>query len=343
MMKKDKVFVIAEISANHGGKLEIAKASLDAVKRTGADAVKFQTYTADTITLDAQTDDFKIKGGTIWDGKYLHDLYKEAHMPWSWQEELFEYAKELGLVCFSSPFDFTAVDFLEKLDCPIYKIASFEINDIPLIRYVAQKKKPMIISTGVATKEDIVLALETCYNAGNKDVQLLKCTSSYPATLEDANLALLPKMASDFKVPVGLSDHTIGVVAPMVAISLGARVIEKHFILDKSIGGPDVTFSLDESEFTELVKAVRDVEASLGEAEYKLKESQLNSRQFMRSLYASQNIEEGEEFTALNVKSVRPSYGLHTKYYSDLLGTTCVKGMKKGEPVQNENITISTD
>ena len=238
-MKKDKVFIIAELSANHNGSKEVALETVRAAKRAGADAVKLQTYTADTITLNVENDDFKISQGTLWDGKYLYDLYQEAYTPWEWHQEIFDLANELGLVCFSSPFDKTAVDFLEELGNPIYKIASFEITDIPLIKYAASKGKPMIISTGVAELEDIELALKTCYLEGNMDVTLLKCTSSYPAPIEEANILMIKEMAERFGVNIGLSDHTLGSTVPIVATCFGAKVIEKHFILNKEIGGPD--------------------------------------------------------------------------------------------------------
>ena len=258
-MKTNSVFIIAELSANHGGDIEIAKKTIRAAKRTGADAIKLQTYRADTMTLDSDKDDFVIKG-TIWEGRKLYELYQEAFTPWEWHAELFQTAKEEGLVCFSSPFDNTAVDLLESLDNPIYKIASFEITDVNLIAYAASKGKPIIISTGIAEYEDIKLAVETCREEGNNDITILKCTSSYPAPIDEANLVMMQRFAKDFNVKVGLSDHTLGNTVPLVATALGATVIEKHFILDKSIGGPDASFSLDEKEFTEMVTAVREAE-----------------------------------------------------------------------------------
>ncbi|MEN8787463.1 MAG: pseudaminic acid synthase, partial [Flavobacteriales bacterium] len=256
-MDNKTCFIIAELSANHGGKIEITLETVRAAKRAGADAIKIQTYTADTITFDSKKEHFKINQGTHWDGQYLYDLYKEAYLPWEWHAEIFKVAKEEGLVCFSSPFDYTAVDFLEELNTPIYKIASFEITDIPLIEYAASKGKPMIISTGIAEIEDIELAIQTCKKAGNNDITILKCTSAYPASLEDANLITIPDIMKRFGVKSGLSDHTLGTEAPAIAVALGATVIEKHFILDKSIGGPDAHFSLDEKEFAEMVSAVR--------------------------------------------------------------------------------------
>lgn len=250
----DKVFIIAELSANHGQKLEVAVETIRAAKRAGADAIKLQTYTADTLTIDCDNKYFtEVLNGTIWEGRKLYDLYK-ANTPWEWHEELFQVAKEEGLICFSSPFDKTSVDFLEQFNPPAYKIASFEIQDIPLIEYSASKGRPMIMSTGIAELEDIELAVKTCRDVGNNDITLLKCTSSYPAPIDEANLLTIPDLKKSFGVEVGLSDHTLGIVAPVVAVSLGARVIEKHFILDKSIGGPDASFSLDERSLPSWLK-----------------------------------------------------------------------------------------
>jgi len=330
-MKKDKVFIIAELSANHNGSKEVALETVRAAKRTGADAIKLQTYTADTITLNVKNDDFKISQGTLWDGKYLYELYQEAYTPWEWHQEIFDLANELGLVCFSSPFDKTAVDFLEELGNPIYKIASFEITDIPLIKYAASKGKPMIISTGVAELEDIELALKTCHIEGNMDVTLLKCTSSYPAPIEEANILMIKEMAERFGVNTGLSDHTLGITVPIVATCFGAKVIEKHFILHKEIGGPDAAFSLDETEFTQMVQSVREAEKSIGKISYQLTEKQLAGKAFSRSLYIAEDIKEGELFTDKNVKSVRPGFGMHPKFYSKIIGKEAKKNFKKGE------------
>ena len=330
-MKKDKVFIIAELSANHNGSKEVALETVRAAKRTGADAIKLQTYTAETITLNVKNDDFKISQGTLWDGKYLYELYQEAYTPWDWHQEIFDLANELGLVCFSSPFDKTAVDFLEELGNPIYKIASFEITDIPLIKYAASKGKPMIISTGVAELEDIELALKTCYNEGNMDVTLLKCTSSYPAPIEEANILMIKEMAERFGVNTGLSDHTLGLTVPIVATCFGAKVIEKHFILKKEIGGPDAAFSLDETEFTQMVQSVREAEKSIGEISYQLTDNQVAGKAFSRSLYIAEDIKEGELFTDKNIKSVRPGFGMHPKYYSKIIGKEAKKNFKKGE------------
>jgi pseudaminic acid synthase len=328
------VFIIAELSANHNGSLKTAIETIKAAKRAGADAIKFQTYTADTLTLDVKNDDFKIKGGTLWDDKYLYDLYKEAFTPWDWHQQLFDVAKEEGLVCFSSPFDKTAVDFLEKLNVPAYKIASFEITDIPLIEYVASKGKPVIISTGIAEIEDIELALDACKRMGNSDIALLKCTSSYPAPIEEANMIMIADLAKRFNVISGLSDHTMGSTVPIVATVLGAKIIEKHFILDRKIGGPDADFSMDEIEFTAMVKAVREAEKAVGVVDYNLTPKQKKGKDFSRSLYVSNDVKMGEVFTEESIRSVRPGFGLHPKYYSQLLGTTAKKDFKKGDRLE---------
>ncbi len=329
---ENKVFIIAELSANHGGSIDVAIETIRAAKRTGANAIKLQTYKPNTITLDSDKEDFVIKG-TIWEGKKLYDLYAEAMLPWEWHKRLFEVAKEEGLVCFSSPFDKTAVDLLEDLGNPIYKIASFEITDIPLIEYVASKGKPIIISTGIAEYEDIKLAVETCRKVGNNDITLLKCTSSYPAPIEEANLVMMQRFAKDFGVKVGLSDHTLGTTLPVVATVLGASVIEKHFILDKSIGGPDESFSLDEKEFTEMVTAVRQAEKAIGKETYELTEKQKLGKVFARSLYVAEDIKKGDIITEQNVRSVRPGFGMHPKYLKNILGKKAVKNVEKGEPM----------
>lgn len=327
----ERCLIIAELSANHGNDIEIAKETIRAAKRAGADAIKLQTYKADTITIDARTDDFKIKG-TIWDGKYLYDLYKDAALPWEWHQELFDLAREEGLLIFSSPFDKTAVDFLESLDCPIYKIASFEITDIPLIEFVAGKGKPIIISTGIADDDDIDLALSACRNMGNDQIVLLKCTSAYPSRIEDANLIMIRDMALKYNVVTGLSDHTIGSIVPILSIAMGARVIEKHFILDKNIGGADASFSMDELEFSEMVQAVRQAEKAIGNVDYSLSEIKKKSRTFSRSLYVVENISPGEVITEKNVRSIRPGNGLHPKYLKEILGSKANSFLKKGIP-----------
>ncbi|WP_418359188.1 pseudaminic acid synthase [Sphingobacterium detergens] len=326
------VFIIAELSANHNGSLETALETVRAAKRAGADCIKLQTYTADTITLDSRKDDFLIKG-TIWDGRNLHDLYKEAYTPWEWHARIIEVAKEEGLLCFSSPFDPSSVELLESLEVPAYKIASFEITDIPLIELVASKGKPVIISTGIATAEDIRLALEACYRVGNTDVALLKCTSSYPAPIDEANMVMVKDLAERFKVISGLSDHTLGSIVPVVATCFGAKIIEKHFILDRSIGGPDASFSMNEQEFAEMVNAVRAAEKAIGVVDYKLTEKQAKGREFSRSLYFVEDIKEGEIVTERHIRSIRPGFGLHPKYFKEIIGKKVNADIEKGTRV----------
>ena len=336
-LKFGQVIIIAELSANHNGSLENAIKTIRAAKRAGADALKLQTYTPDTITIDCDKEDFKIKG-TIWDGKKLYDLYQEAYTPWEWHQKLFDVAREEGLICFSSPFDKTAVDLLEDLDAPAYKIASLEITDIPLIEYVASKGKPVIISTGIAGLEDIELALNACRRMGNEQIILLKCTSSYPAPIEEANLAMIPDLAKRFNVIAGLSDHTLGITVPIAATVLGARVIEKHFILDRSIGGPDASFSLDEQEFTAMVKAVREAEKAIGKVDYTLTGVMKDSRKFARSLYVVKDIKAGETLTEENIRSIRPGYGLHPMYLKEVLGKRAKVDLQRGTPLYREGI-----
>jgi pseudaminic acid synthase len=324
-----RVFIIAELSANHNGSIETAIETIKAAKRSGADAIKFQTYTADTITLDSKKDDFLIKG-TIWEGKNLYQLYQEAYTPWNWHEKLFKTAKAEGLECFSSPFDKSAVDFLEKLDVSAYKIASFEITDIPLIEYVASKMKPVIISTGIATEEDVLLALDACKRMGNENIALLKCTSSYPAPVEEANLILIKEYSDRFGVIAGLSDHTIGSTVPIVATVLGAKIIEKHFILDRNIGGPDASFSLNETEFTDMVSAIREAEKAVGIIDFTLTKNQTKGRDFARSLYVSLDVKKGDLVNESNVRSVRPGYGLHPKYFANILGKRFNQDLEMG-------------
>jgi len=332
-----KVMIIAELSANHNGSLETAIKTIKAAKRAGADAIKLQTYTADTITINCNKPDFQIKG-TIWDGQNLYELYKQAYTPWEWHKELFRIAREEGLVCFSSPFDKTAVDLLESLDSPAYKIASFEITDIPLIEYAASKGKPMIISTGIAGLEDIELAIDACKRMGNEEIILLKCTSSYPAPVEEANLAMIPDLAKRFGVVAGLSDHTMGITVPIAATILGAKIIEKHFIIDRSIGGPDASFSSDEIEFTAMVKAVREAEVAIGKVNYTVTEKMLKSREYCRSLYVVEDIKAGEIITEKNVQSIRPGHGMHPKYYNDVLGKKVKVDLERGEPLDFSKI-----
>jgi len=328
---RNHVFIIAELSANHNGSLATAIETIRAAKRAGADAIKLQTYTADTLTIDSKKNDFIINNGSIWDGKNLYELYQEAFTPWEWHARLFEVANEEGLVCFSSPFDKTAVDFLEELDVPCYKIASFEITDIPLIEYVASKGKPIILSTGIASLEDIELALKTIRSLGDIEIVLLKCTSSYPAPLEEANLTMIQDFKTRFGVISGLSDHTLGYTAAVVAASLGANIIEKHFILNHSIGGHDASFSLDEKEFAQMVQEVRFAEKAIGKVSYELTEKQRAGKAFSRSLYVVQDIKKGEKFTEKNIRSIGPGFGLHPKYLKELLGKASKKTFKKGD------------
>ena len=331
------VFIIAELSANHNGSLDTAIETIRAAKRAGANAIKFQTYTADTITIDSKKEDFLIKG-TIWEGRNLHDLYSEAYTPWEWHEQLFAVAKEEGLECFSSPFDPTSVELLEKLNVPAYKIASFEITDIPLIELVASKGKPIIISTGIAELEDIELAIEACERMGNENIAILKCTSSYPAPIEEANMIMVKDFAERFNMIVGLSDHTIGSTAPVVATCFGARIIEKHFILDRSIGGPDASFSMNEAEFTEMVKAVREAEKAIGKVDYNLTDKQKKGKDFSRSLYIVEDVKSGEIITDKNIRSIRPGFGLHPRYYKDVLGKKANKDIERGERLKIEDL-----
>ncbi len=333
-LEKDGTYIIAELSANHGGKIEIAKETIKCAKEIGANAIKLQTYTADTLTLDSDKEDFVIKGGTLWDDRKLYDLYQETYLPWEWHEELFSYAREIGIDIFSSPFDKTAVDFLEQFNPSAYKIASFEITDYELIRYTASKRKPIIISTGIATIGEIQDAVDMCRSEGNDDIVLLKCTSAYPAPLEEANLKMIPNLAQTFNVVSGFSDHTLGSFAPIVAVSLGAKIIEKHFILDKSIGGADADFSMDKEEFSQMVKAIRDTEKLLGRVDYSMTENKRKSRQFSRSLYVAEDIKKGEVFSEKNVRSVRPGYGLHPKYLNDILGKVSMKSYKFGDRIE---------
>ncbi len=326
----ENTLIIAEISANHNQDIEVAKKTISEIKKSGANCVKLQTYTPDTLTIDSDKDDFKIKD-SIWKGKSLFSLYNEAYTPWEWHKELFSFAKKEGLICFSSPFDKTAVDLLEDLKAPAYKIASFEINDIELIKYVASKRKPIILSTGVADYQDIQLAIETCKKAGNNEIILLKCTSSYPAPLEDANLKMIQKYSEDFNVITGLSDHTIGDTCPIAAVSLGARVIEKHFILDRKMGGPDASFSMDPKEFSKMVKSIREVEKALGKIDYNLTENQKKGKVFSRSLYVTKEIKKGERFDNSNVRSIRPGFGLHPKELNNIIGKYSNQDIEKGE------------
>jgi pseudaminic acid synthase len=335
----EPAFIIAELSGNHNGKMGNAVDAIIAAKKAGADAIKLQTYTADTITIDSDKEYFQIKHGTIWDGTTLHALYQQAYTPWEWHAELFRVAKEEGIICFSSPFDNSAVDLLESLDAPAYKIASPEILDIGLIEKAAKTKKPIIISTGIATLEDISLAIETCKQANNNQVALLKCTVEYPAPLAAADLLTIPDMISRFGLVAGLSDHTMGFIAPVVAVSLGAKIIEKHFIVNRFIGGPDASFSMNAGEFAEMVMMVRQAEECIGEIRYKSEDSILNGRGVTgRSLFFVENIKTGEMITEKNVRSIRPGFGMHPKYLKELIGKKVVCDVERGTPVSWQQI-----
>lgn len=325
-----KTFIIAELSANHNGSKQTAIESIKAAGQAGADAIKIQTYTADTLTLNCDAPDFRLGKG-LWEGETFYTLYQKAYTPWEWHEEIFRVAREEGLVCFSTPFDKTAVDLLESLDNPIYKIASFEITDIPLIKYIASKHKPIILSTGIAMEEDIQLALDTIRAEGCNDITLLKCTSAYPAPIEDANLLTIPDMKQRFGVKVGLSDHTMGASVPMTAVALGAEVVEKHFIIDRSIGGPDSAFSMESHEFKSMVESIRQVEKALGEVKYPTDPAKIKGREYCRSLYVAEDVKAGDVVTEQNVRSVRPGYGLHPKYLTELIGKRFIKDCAVGE------------
>lgn len=327
------VFIIAELSANHNGSLDTAIETIKAAKRAGANCIKLQTYTADTMTINSDKDDFIIKG-TIWNNQNLYNLYQEAYTPWEWHEKLFKIAEEEGLVCFSSPFDKTAVDLLESINVPAYKIASFEITDIPLIEYVASKGKPIIISTGVAELHDIELAVETCRKAGNNQIALLKCTSSYPAPIEEANMCMVKDLSNRFNVITGLSDHTMGATVPIVATAFGAKIIEKHFILDRSLGGPDSTFSMNEKEFKEMVNYIREAESSIGIVDYNLTQKQLKGKDFSRSLYIVEDVKIGDEITEANIRSIRPGFGIHPKYLKSIIGKKFKTDLERGTSLQ---------
>lgn len=328
------VLIVAELSCNHAQRFDIAVKSLEAMKKAGVDAVKLQTYTPDTITIDVKNKYFLIKQKTLWDGQTFYDLYKKAYTPWEWQPKLQKIAQKLGLLFFSSAFDKTAVDFLDKLHVPCHKVASFEITDIPLIEYMASKHKPMIMSTGIATLADIEEAVLACRRKGNNEIVLMKCTSEYPAKLEDVNLRTISNLSETFNCPVGLSDHTLGMDVPLGAVALGARVIEKHFILDKKLGGPDVAFSLDQKEFASMVTSIRNVEQSLGTVSYRLTEELKRSRELSRSLFVVRDIKKNEVFTEKNVRSIRPGFGLAPKYLPSILGKRARQNIMRGEPMR---------
>ncbi|HZH97836.1 MAG TPA: pseudaminic acid synthase, partial [Fimbriimonadaceae bacterium] len=324
-------------SANHNQNFEEARKLIAIAKDAGADAVKLQTYTADTLTIDCREAPFMIEG-TIWEGKNPHDLYKEAYTPWEWHEPLMKEAQALGLHCFSSPFDFTAVDLLESLNVPAYKIASFELVDLPLIRRCAETGKPMIMSTGMATLEEIEEAVQTARDGGCKELALLKCNSGYPAPPEEMNLRTIPDMQERFGVPIGLSDHTLGIEIPVAAVALGACVIEKHFTSSRDVPGPDSAFSLEPHEFKAMVEAVRHAQAALGEVRYRPTDKEMASRTYRRSLFVVEDVRAGEPFTQANVRSIRPGHGMHTRYLPQILTKRAKVDIKRGTPLNPDLI-----
>jgi pseudaminic acid synthase len=338
MVGGSKVFIVAELSANHRHRLDLALDTIKAMKAAGADAVKLQTYTPGTMTLDCANERFRIRGGTLWDGKTLYELYQEAMTPWEWHDGLKDAAERLGLVFFSTPFDKTATDFLAKLDVPLYKIASFEMTDIPLIEHVAAKGKPVLMSTGIATLPEIEEAISACRGAGNDQIALLKCTSAYPAPAAEANLLTIPDMARRFKCTIGISDHTLGSTVPVAAVALGARIIEKHFILDRELGGPDAAFSMEPDEFRDLVRAVRETESALGKASYELSDKTRGSRTFARSLFIARDVKKGEAVSDENVRSVRPAGGLAPKHLRTVLGKKFRSDHPLGTPLAFEQL-----
>jgi pseudaminic acid synthase len=326
------VYVIAELSANHNRDFDRAVKIIRAAKEAGADAVKLQTYTPDTITMASDRPEFRI-AGTIWNGRNLHELYGEAYTPWDWQPRLKEAANDLGMDLFSSPFDASAVDFLEKMNVPAYKLASFELVDIPLIQKMARTGKPLIMSTGMATVEEIEEALRAARDAGARDIALLKCTSAYPAPTEEMNLRTIPELARRFGVPVGLSDHTMGIAVPVAAVALGACIIEKHFTLSRNDPGPDSSFSLEPHEFKAMVEAVHVAEKALGEVKFECGVEEARNRVFRRSLFVVQDVKRGELFTTENVRSIRPGHGLHTRHLQEVLGAHAVCDIERGTPL----------
>lgn len=326
------VFIIAEMSANHNQHFDEAIRIIRAAKECGADAVKLQTYTPDTLTIDSDNEYFRIKG-TLWEGQKLFDLYGKAYTPWEWQPELKKIADEIGIILFSTPFDKTSVDFLKSMEVPAYKIASFELVDIPLIEYIASIGKPIIMSTGMATFEEIQEAVAAARNAGAGEIALLKCTSGYPARPEEMNLKTIPHLSESFGTPAGLSDHTLGIVAPVAAIALGACIIEKHFTLSRAVPGPDSAFSLEPQEFKGMVEAIRVAEKALGTVNYGITAEEEKSKVFRRSLFVVKDMKAGEVFTEENVKSIRPGYGLPPKYLKDIIGKRGARAIKRGTPL----------
>lgn len=331
-------YIVAEMSANHLQDYDRAEAIIRAAKAAGADAVKLQTYTADTITMDCENEYFQIKQGTIWDGTTFYKLYQEAFTPWDWQPRLVKLANDLGMDCFSSPFDFTAVDFMEEMDMPAYKIASFEIRDIPLIRKIAKLGKPVIMATGIAYLEDIERAVRVCREEGNDQIILLKCTSTYPSPYEDMNIRVIPHMAEVFDCMTGLSDHSMGSAVAVASVALGARMVEKHFTLSRADGGPDAAFSMEPAEFKKMADEIRIVEKALGRVTYQLTEKQERSREEGRSLFVTQDIGAGEVFTPENLRSIRPAFGMAPMYYEEVLGQKARVSIPRGTPMAWEYV-----
>jgi N-acetylneuraminate synthase len=332
-------YCIAEVSANHNQDFSQAVRIIEAAKYAGADAIKLQTYTPDTITLQSKQDYFRVGGGTLWDGRSFYDLYAEAYTPWEWQPKLKQIANDLGMDLFSSAFDETAVDFLEQMEVPAHKVASFELVDIPLIQKMASTGKPLIMSTGMASLEEIEEAIAAARGAGAKQIALLKCTSAYPAAPEEMNLRTIPEMSEKFGVPVGLSDHTMGIAAPVAAVALGACIIEKHLTLSRSNPGPDSAFSLEPQEFQAMVDAVRTAEKALGQVYFGLGEREQASRKFRRSLFVVEKVQQGEMFTPKNVRSIRPGNGMHTRYLSQILGKKAACDIERGTPLRWDLVT----
>lgn len=325
-------FCVAEISGNHNGDFERAKEIVYAAKEAGADAIKLQTYTADSLAIDCDSEHFMLKGG-LWDGMNLYKLYTEACTPYEWQPKLMELANSLGMECFSSPFDLEAVDYMEQWNMPAYKIASFEINEVQLIRKAASKHKPIIFATGIAHKEDLDLAMQICKEEGNDEIFMLKCVSAYPTPYEEINLNMIPTLAKEYGCQVGLSDHSMGSTVPVGAAALGIKMVEKHLTLRRADGGPDAGFSMEPNEFKEMVDNIRVIEKALGNSEYALTERQIKERSLSRSLFVVEDVKAGEIITPENIKSIRPNLGLHTKYYNEILGKTFKEDVKRGEPL----------
>lgn len=330
-------YIVAELSANHNGNVETARKIIEAAKQSGADAIKVQTYTADTLTIDCDHEDFRIHGG-LWDGRTLYDLYEEAHMPWEWHQPLFEHARELGITIFSSPFDSTAVDLLEDLNTPAYKIASFELVDLPLIKYVSSTGKPMILSTGMANVEEIQEAIVTAREGGCKELAILHCVSGYPAPAEDYNLRVIPDMIERFGLVTGLSDHTLNNTTAIASIAMGVSIIEKHFTLDRRSGGPDDSFSLEPHELKQLCEDSKTVWSSLGEMNYERKKSEEGNAIFRRSLYVVKDIKAGESISKENVKSIRPGFGLAPKLFEQVIGRTALHDIGFGTPLSLDDL-----